>query len=103
LLALQYIPNPENLPEVDHFDKNRLNNDLANLRWVDKITQNNNKSNNLTDERKAERVVEIREYQRVWAENNRRENGVEPKEKIKTANEAEYKKLKQREYRSLGK
>ncbi len=34
LLAIQYLPNPDNLPEVDHIDRNRQNNSLDNLRWV---------------------------------------------------------------------
>jgi hypothetical protein len=34
LLALHYIPNPENLPCVDHKDRNKSNNNLNNLRWV---------------------------------------------------------------------
>jgi hypothetical protein len=34
LLALQYIPNPDNLECIDHIDRNRLNNSLDNLRWV---------------------------------------------------------------------
>ena len=34
LLAQQFIDNPDNLPEVDHIDRNRNNNSLSNLRWV---------------------------------------------------------------------
>ena len=34
LLALQFIDNPDNLPLVDHIDRNTLNNNLDNLRWV---------------------------------------------------------------------
>lgn len=34
LLAIQYIPNPDNLTDVDHIDRNRSNNDLSNLRWT---------------------------------------------------------------------
>ena len=34
LIAKSFIPNPENKPEVDHKDRNRINNKLENLRWV---------------------------------------------------------------------
>ena len=34
LVAMAYIPNPENKEEVDHIDKNRYRNDVNNLRWV---------------------------------------------------------------------
>ena len=34
LVALAFIPNPDNLPTVDHIDQNRTNNDLSNLRWA---------------------------------------------------------------------
>ena len=34
LVALTFIPNPENKPEVDHIDKNPKNNSVKNLRWV---------------------------------------------------------------------
>ena len=34
LLAEAFIPNPDNLPVVDHIDGNPLNNNLKNLQWV---------------------------------------------------------------------
>jgi hypothetical protein len=33
LLAINFIPNPDNLPEIDHIDRNPSNNNLENLRW----------------------------------------------------------------------
>lgn len=34
LVALAFLPNPDNKPEVDHIDRNRTNNVVDNLRWV---------------------------------------------------------------------
>lgn len=34
LVALHFIPNPNNLPEVNHLDFNKLNNAYSNLEWT---------------------------------------------------------------------
>ena len=46
LLALTFIPNPENLPEVDHIDRIRTNNNLENLHWVTSLENSQNKGKN---------------------------------------------------------
>ena len=47
LVAKQFLPNVENLKEVDHRDKNRQNNNISNLRWTTRKENCNNKTNNL--------------------------------------------------------
>jgi hypothetical protein len=34
LVAEAFLPNPENLCEIDHIDRNRANNVVSNLRWA---------------------------------------------------------------------
>lgn len=41
IVALAWIPNPNNLPHVHHIDENKLNNSVDNLKWVTR-TENMN-------------------------------------------------------------
>lgn len=93
LLAIQFIPNPDNLPEVDHIDRNKKNNSLDNLRWVSKKDNRNNRADiieNLTDEQKEERNNKIREYKKKWAEKDRREKGYKIKAEMLISKEPDY-------------
>ena len=42
LIAITYIPNPDNKPNIDHINRNKLDNSIENLRWV---TQAENRHN----------------------------------------------------------
>ena len=42
LVAMTFIPNPNNLPQVDHIDGNRYNNHVSNLRWVTAMENSHN-------------------------------------------------------------
>jgi hypothetical protein len=44
LLALQFIPNPNNYTIIDHIDRNSLNNSLDNLRWTTISINNRNRN-----------------------------------------------------------
>lgn len=45
LVAEVYLPNPENLPQVDHIDNDKTHNYLNNLQWITH-RDNNRKSKN---------------------------------------------------------
>lgn len=42
LVAEAFIPNPDNLPQIDHIDTDKTNNNESNLRWVTKQQNMNN-------------------------------------------------------------
>ena len=67
LVAEAFIPNPNNLPCIDHIDRNYLNNSADNLRWC---TQKENMNNPLTREHNKNRPKEA--YEKMLA--TKREN-----------------------------
>lgn len=63
LIGVHHIPNPNNKPHIDHIDGNKQNNNINNLRWV-------NRSENLRNQKKADNKTSI--YKGVFYDKTRK-------------------------------
>lgn len=60
LVAETFIPNPNNLPCINHKDENKLNNKVINLEWC--TYQYNNTYNNIHKKNAEKRKIKIDQY-----------------------------------------
>ena len=69
LVAIHYIPNPDNKKCVDHKDRNRLNNDISNLRWVTNLENCHNRGdskNNTSGHKNIRRDAKYWRYEKQF-------------------------------------
>jgi len=94
LLALQYIPNLENKEEVDHIDRNRLNNSLSNLKWVTRYENMNNRKDNITDmeQWKENKKKYLAEYFKKTYPLKQVELGITPRSEMTKTKQPDYRK-----------
>lgn len=69
LIAICFIPNPENLPSINHIDENKLNNTVENLEWC--TVKYNNSYNNRQEKinlslREKVKGKEILQFDSEW-------------------------------------
>ena len=73
LMGLTFLSNPFNYPELDHIDRNPLNNNIDNLRWVQRSINQKNKSiskNNTSGNKGVDYDKERNKWRARWYDND---------------------------------
>ena len=70
LVAIHFIANPDNKPEVDHINKNTDDNRIENLRWVTKSENNQNKGKNKSNT-SGHKYISYHKQRDIWVFNKR--------------------------------
>ena len=81
IIAQQFIPNPDNLKEIDHINRIKDDNRIQNLRWVSSSENSKNKTayrgvivnyvDELSDESFEITKYGEHEYENIWFDNNK--------------------------------
>lgn len=66
LIALTFLPNPENLPMVDHINRNRRDNRVVNLRWASAKLNRENSETMVKKTLKVEQYDRDKKLIKVW-------------------------------------
>ncbi len=71
LVAIAFIPNPLNLPEVNHLDLNKRNNKVGNLEWITTLGNAKHSIKNGPKRKKPKgrpkiSTIQVKEIRRLW-------------------------------------